>query len=160
MGAYPQKTRTPPSATTLYSGLERDRGVEPIRDDSVIRLLGACVPDDDPSASHHAAASALKPYRERLAGEGSPPHLPDPRSHVRESAVWAIAAHGADDVTAELARLLQHDHDGKVRGQAAWALGVGGNRNAERPLLEAIAAENDAEVIEKARKSLGWIRSS
>ena len=137
-------------------GLERDRGRPPIADDTLIRFLGECVADDDQHASH-AAASALKPYKDRLAADVLLAHLSDPRAHVRDSAVWGIWAHRDDDVVEELARLLGSDPDAEVRKDAAWGLGVTRSPKARTPLLEAIASETDPDVIENAKRSLGWI---
>lgn len=139
-------------------GLGRDRGRAPIRDNAVIRFLGEAVDDDDEEASR-AAASALKPYEDRLAAEVLLPHLRDPRPHVRAAAIWGIWAHG-DDVVAELARLLSNDPEADVRRRAAWGLGVTRSGQAETPLLEAIAADSDDEVVENAKKSLGWVREA
>lgn len=139
-----------------FVGLERDQGRRPIPDPALIRFLAESVADNDAEVSN-AAASALKPYVDRLAAEVLLPHLKDPRPHVRAAAVWGIWAHNDDDVVAELARLLRKDADAKVRERAAWGLGVTGSPKAEAPLLEAIEAETEPAVIENAKKSLGWI---
>lgn len=141
-----------------FMGLERDRGKQPIRDEALIQLLGDGVADDDSSASH-AAASALKPYNDRLAADVLLPHLDDPRPHVRASAISGIWAHSDDDVVAGLARLLREDPEAKIRRDAAWGLGVTRSRKAEAPLVQAIDTDADPEVVDTARKSLGWIRN-
>ena len=117
--------------------------------------------DEDDEASA-AAASALYQCEDRLAADVLLPHLRDPRPHVRSSAIRAISLHSDDDVVAEVARLLRDDPEATVRRAAASGLGPGAtvaySPKAEKPLVEAIAADEDAEVVENAKYSLGSIR--
>jgi hypothetical protein len=61
-------------------------------------------------------------------------------------------------VVAALARLLREHPDAKVRQDAARGLGVTRSHTGEAALLEAIATDTAAQVIDNANQSLGPIR--
>ncbi len=75
--------------------------------------------------------------------------LEDKNASVRERAARILGDTRADEATAQLAYMLEHDESSHVRETAAWALGrIGGDR-AFSALLASYESEGDADVREE-----------
>ena len=130
-----------------------------LNDDRILPLLIKRLADEDGYTSH-TAASALHQYPDDGTAALILPHLDDPRSHVRESAIYAIWIHHHEAVARKLASLLRSDPDATVRCQAAHGLLVRPRPEGFDALLDAITDDPDERVQKKAKEALGAVRAA
>ena len=80
--------------------------------------------------------------------------LEDEDSFIRERAARILGETRAEEATAQLAYMLEHDMSSEVRETAAWALGrIGGDR-AFDALLASYESEGDLDVREEVSRAL------